>query len=54
MLCDYVSNNKLIPGSILQRIVNMNISPITAMFGIHSQGKSHNLPEDGLADTLNT
>ena len=53
MLRDYVSNNKLIPRSILQRIVNMNISPITAMFGIHSQGKSHNLPEDGLADTLN-
>ena len=50
---DYVSHNKLIPGSILQRIVNMNISPITAMFGIHSQGKSHILPEDGLADTLN-
>ena len=39
--------------SILQRIVNMNISPITAMFGTHSQSKSHNLPEDGLADTLN-
>ena len=53
MLRDYVSHNKLIPGSILQRIVNMNISPITAMFGTHSQSKSHNLPEDGLADTLN-
>ena len=36
MLRKYVSHNKLIPGSILQRIVNMTISPITAMFGIHS------------------
>ena len=30
-----------------------NISPITAMFGIHTPGKSPILPEDGLADTLN-
>ena len=53
MLRDYVSHNKLTPGSILQRLVNMNISPITAMFDIHSQGKCYILPEDGLADTLN-
>ena len=53
MLRGYVSHNKLIPGSILQIIINMNISPITSMFGIQSQCKSHILQEDGLADTLN-
>ena len=52
MLCDYMSKNILISGSILQRIVKMNKSPIMSMFGIWSSDKNSIIHEDGLADTL--
>ena len=44
MLRDYVSHNKLI---------QYQAQYYKEMFGIHSQGTSHILPEDVLADTLN-
>ena len=52
MLCDYMSKNILISGSIIQRIVKMNKSPIMSMFGIRSSDKNSIIHEDGLADTL--
>ena len=52
MLCDYMSKNILISGSILQRIVKMNKSPIMSMFGIRSSDTNSIIHEDGLADTL--
>ena len=46
-----MSKNILISGSISQRIVKMNKSPIMSMFGIRSSDKNSiiNLHEDGLA-----
>ena len=52
MLCDYMSNNMFISGSMLQRIVKMNKSPIVSMFVIRSGQKNNIIPEAGLADTL--
>ena len=45
----YITENILIPGSLIERIVRSGASPLLLLNGLSSH---HNVPNDGLVDTL--